>query len=171
MSLAQRRLRLESIRAPLPCGRSRSSRRRLVSNLGHLGGLRLFDDRRSLFAFVGPRSLLMRARYSHEASPCPRRARRLAANDRVTLRWGQDPNIQLLPYVFRRTGTPAGALDPPPREACSLCPRSTTLTRLAPSHRARLGLHDSPNEEPCPLRRSPATDLSVVALAKLAFTL
>ena len=37
----------------------------------------------------------------------------------MTLRWGRDPNIQLLPYVFRRTGTPAGALDLPPREAAA----------------------------------------------------
>lgn len=53
---------------------------------------------------------------------------------------------------------------------CRLCPRSLASTRLAPSHCDRLGLHDSPSEEPCFLRRSPATDLSAVALAKLAFT-
>jgi hypothetical protein len=53
---------------------------------------------------------------------------------------------------------------------CRLCPRSTVSTRLSPRRHVRLGLHDSPSEEPCPLRLSPATDLSVVALAKLAFT-
>ena len=72
-------------------GRSRFERRflseeaapfrgRLVSNHGHLGGLRPFGDRWSLFAFVGSRSILVRARCSHEASPCLRPADCLVAS-------------------------------------------------------------------------------------------
>jgi hypothetical protein len=66
-------------------GRSRFERRFLTEEAAPLGdgssrisatleGYASSVCRRSLFAFVGSRSLLMRARCSHEASPCLRRA-------------------------------------------------------------------------------------------------
>lgn len=91
---------------------------RLVSNPGSFGG----TPPRSAGGFVRHRRLV----------PTRRCARgfptRLASAHvtrgphgtlRVALLGGRNPNIQLLPYVFRRTGTPTGALHPPPREVAT----------------------------------------------------
>lgn len=75
ISLARRRLPSESIRAPLPFGRSRAPRggdSSRISDTSRITPLRC--DRWSLFAFVGSRSVLLRVRCSHSASSCPRHA-------------------------------------------------------------------------------------------------
>lgn len=144
-SLFERRFLSEEA-APLGGGSSR------IADTSEVTPLRC--DRCSRFAVAGSRSLLMRARFSHEASPCPRRADRRVACRSVTHPWGPRTVLQLLPYVFRRTGTPVRALDPPPREAAASVRVRARRPGLRRAQRARLELHDSSSEEPCPLRRS-----------------
>jgi hypothetical protein len=67
----ERRFLLGRNRSPFGDGSSRTSR--TAEDYASL------VRRRPLFAIVGSRSILVRARCSHEASPCPRPARRLAA--------------------------------------------------------------------------------------------
>lgn len=118
--------------------------------------VRPLGDRRSRFAVAGSCSVLLRARCSHEASPCPRLSCLHPAVAtfvfRVTLRWGpRDPNIQLLPYVVTHGHTRRSSRSSSAR-SCRFCPRCRPAFGLAPWCRAILGRHDRPREEPCLLQ-------------------
>lgn len=151
-------------------GRSRSFRRRLVSNLAPRGGLRLSGAPKVSLRQTWARAQFWCARgIPTKLAPAhvPLAVLRRCC---VTFRWGPKPEHPTSAVRFSTHGHTRRSSRSSSARGCRLCPRSITPTRLAPSRRARLGLHDSPSEEPCPLRPSPATDLSVVALAKLAFT-
>jgi hypothetical protein len=172
ISLARRRLPSESIRAPLPFGRSRAPRgggSSRISDTSRITPLRC--DRWSLFAVVGSRSVLLRVRCSHWASPCPRHASPPCSEPSRDASIGPRPEHPTSAVRFSTHGHTRSSSRSSSARGCRLCPRSLAPTRLAPSRCDRLGLHDSPSEEPCSLRPSPATDLSAVALAKLVFTL
>lgn len=159
-------------------GRSRIERRFLAEGVSAIADatrletrsaqrLRPRADQRFPFAFAGSRSFLRCARGA-PTKLAPAHATRVTA--KVTFScgalWGPKPEH---PTSAVRCST-HGHTRSSPRSSSArgsrLCPRCSPATRLTPRLRQVPVRHDRTSEEPCLLRFSPATDLSVVALAK-----
>jgi len=171
-SLAKRRLLLESIRAPASLRKEPSlslaskadpSRITITSEVRPLG------DRRSPFAFAGSRSGLLRARCSHEASPCPRPSCR-----RERRRFSSDASMGAERPEHPTSAVRCDARAHPQELSILLRARLPPLSALSADSLACAAPPTDPRAS-WPLKRGampsavvPATDLSAVALAKLA---